>query len=122
MRGFEITPTRKSLRGFKELQCIGKNEYLFNFRQTLCKNRRWWSVRKRDADTSILGGEFTLFKREVTIYVLLFHVVTQMNASFSSLLPPLIPTNRPSTERINQLALNDNCMIEMLVFSPEDSK
>ena len=46
----------------------------------------------------------------------------KMNAIFSSALPPLLPTNKPSNERINQTALNDNCMVEILVFSPEDSK
>ena len=45
-----------------------------------------------------------------------------MSTKFSSVLPPLVPTNQPSNDRIDQLALNDNCMIEMLVFSPEDSK
>ena len=41
---------------------------------------------------------------------------------FSSVLPPLLPTNQPSNERIHQTALNDNCMVEILVFSPENSK
>ena len=48
--------------------------------------------------------------------------MVKMNAILSSVLPPLLPTNQPSNERINQLALNDNCMIEMLVFSAEDCK
>ena len=48
--------------------------------------------------------------------------MVKMNAIFSSVLPPLLPTNKPSNERINQTALNDNCMVEILVFRPEDSK
>ena len=46
--------------------------------------------------------------------------MVKMNAIFSSVLPPLLPTNQHSNERINQLALNDNCMVEILVYSPED--
>ena len=53
-----------------------------------------------------------------TVYL---HMV-KMNAIFSSVLPPLLPTNKPSNERINQTALNGNCMVEILVFRPEDSK
>ena len=48
--------------------------------------------------------------------------MVKMNAIFSSVLPPLLPTNQPSNERINQTALNDNSMVELLVFSPEHSK